>query len=582
MKQPTKEFTPRLIVLSVIVLLLSGGLYTTYFFKEEVLNQQKEKLLTELHLIKPYVLADGQVNFDVSRLDKGISEDERLSILDAQGNILYDSSHKNLAKGTREKRPEIRMILEEHKEVGYAVRDSQTIGEKSIYVAIAMYVDSELVGILRLSETYTGISAHLKEFQRNLFGVFFIFLVAILLMYVYIIRQSRKPIQFILPILRNAIKSPDKKQQVVDAPQEWQELYQTVYELMDETNQLYDKQSKNEATLQFLFDNLNIGIFILNKELEVVLANNMTERLFKPHTIPEHYESWFRSHKMSRFINQAVEDQADVQGEMTLKEPKNRYLNVVIRLLESDDVEYVGIIYDITEIRAIETVHEDFISNISHELKTPTTSIIGFAETLLSGAKDDPEASTEFLSIIESEGQRLLSLIQNIMMLLKTEKDIYLLDTVSVNPVQVIEDELHHYRYKMEKKKLQMTFDVSVSHKINLPGNSFQLIAKNLIENAVEYTEECDSLFIYLTEQDNHLVLTVEDTGVGIAEEDKQRIFERFYRVSQSRQRNTGGSGLGLSIVEHYTHILGGTIKLISDLDEGTTVIVKLPFENKE
>jgi two-component system phosphate regulon sensor histidine kinase PhoR len=155
-----------------------------------------------------------------------------------------------------------------------------------------------------------------------------------------------------------------------------------------------------------------------------------------------------------------------------------------------------------------------------------------------------------------------------------------MLDTVVSNPVTVIEEELERYLFKISEKNIQVTFDSSLSKEVALPGNAFQLIVKNLIENAVEYTGENDSIFIYLKEMDDELILTVEDTGIGISDEDQKRIFERFYRVSQSRQRNTGGSGLGLSIVQHYTEILGGTIKLASDLGEGTTVIVKIPMTN--
>ena len=155
-----------------------------------------------------------------------------------------------------------------------------------------------------------------------------------------------------------------------------------------------------------------------------------------------------------------------------------------------------------------------------------------------------------------------------------------MLDTVVSNPVTVIEEELERYLFKLSEKNIQVTFDSSLSKEVALPGNAFQLIVKNLIENAVEYTGENDSIFIYLKEMDDELILTVEDTGIGISDEDQKRIFERFYRVSQSRQRNTGGSGLGLSIVQHYTEILGGTIKLASDLGEGTTVIVKIPMTN--
>ncbi|QIL47368.1 sensor histidine kinase [Vagococcus hydrophili] len=352
-----------------------------------------------------------------------------------------------------------------------------------------------------------------------------------------------------------------------------------MYKLMDEANLLYYKQLQNEEKLAFLFENLDIGIFILNEKLELVLANSVTENLFSKKRNQESFETWFNHKKMYQLITEAVTTKEQVQGDVRIRQPKNHDLNVIIRILESSTTEYVGIIYDVTEVKQIEKVHEDFISNISHELKTPTTSIIGFAETLLAGAKDDPEASDEFLKIIECEGQRLLGLIQNIMMLLKTEKDIYMLDTVVSNPETVVEEELERYQYKISQKALNVTFDSTISREINLPGNAFQLIVKNLLENAVEYTKEADDIFIYLKESEGELIFSVEDTGVGISEKDRKRIFERFYRVSQSRQRNTGGSGLGLSIVQHYAEILGGVVKLSSDLGEGTTVIVRLPIE---
>ncbi|MDT2813606.1 ATP-binding protein [Vagococcus carniphilus] len=578
MRRQKKEFTPKFVILLIVFLFIGGGFYTTSFFKKEVLNQQNEKLTTEINLLTPYLFEQTKLVIDEEKLDKSVPDTERLTVLDEHGTILYDSTHGALAKGTREKRPEIKKILEEEAQDGYAIRDSQTVGEKMIYVAKGIYQDGELVGILRLSEKYTGITSSLKQFQRSVFLILLVIAVIILSMYVYIWRQSQKPIQFILPILRQAIRNPEKKQIVVDAPSEWQELYQTVYELMDEASLLYYKQLQNEKKLSFLFENLDIGIFILDENLDLVLANQVTEQLFSKKKEKMNYKKWFNHQKMNQLIKEAVSQQTQVQSDIRITTPKNHDLNVVIRLLEADTTEYVGIIYDVTEMKQIEKVHEDFISNISHELKTPTTSIIGFAETLLAGAKDDPEASEQFLQIIEIEGKRLLVLIQNIMTLLKTEKDIYLLDTVVSDPVTVISEELERYQFKIKEKQINVSFDSATHTSINLPGNAFQLIVKNLIENAVEYTREKDSIFIYLKEQDGELILTVEDTGIGISEVDQKRIFERFYRVSESRQRNTGGSGLGLSIVQHYTEILGGTVKLTSDVNEGTTVIVRVPL----
>ncbi|WP_270279521.1 ATP-binding protein [Vagococcus bubulae] len=579
MRKLQKIVNPVWLVVIIIILVLIGGYYTTYFFKKDVIDQQTKQLSKEIDLLIPFVVQDNGLVLDEEKLDRSVGEHERLTVLDESGMILYDSSKESLAKGSRKNRPEVKQVLEEGKTEGVSIRDSQTVDEKLIYVAKSVYQDNQLIGVIRLSETYQGISQYVENFQRIVITIMVLLFVAILIMGYYIHRQSKKPIQFMLPILRQAIQNPEKKQKVIDAPGEWRELYQTVYELMEETNLLYYKQLKNEETLHFLFENLDIGIFILNDRLEITLANQTIEEMFQKKWTISPYDEWFTEPRLTELINQAVETKEAVQGEIRIEKPRTQDLKIVIRQLSIDNNEYVGIIYDVTEVRQIERVHEDFISNISHELKTPTTSIIGFSETLLAGAKDDPEASKEFLTIIEREAQRLMSLIQTIMMLLKTEKDIYIMDSFVVHPKLVIEDEIDRYRYKAFDKDISVIFESAVEEDLVIPNDSFQIIVKNLLENAIEYSEEHSKIFIYLTQQNNELTLKVEDTGIGISEEDQKRIFERFYRVSHSRQRNSGGSGLGLSLVKHYAEILGGRVKLVSELGEGTTVIVKINLD---
>lgn len=589
MKQLQKIVNPAWVILIIIIFVLIGGYYTTYFFKKDVINQQTKQLSEEIDRLVPFILQDKEFILDKEKLDKSVGKHERLTILDKSGDILYDSSSNNLVKESRKNRPEIKEVLQEGRSEGVAIRESNTVDEKLIYVAKSVYQDNQLIGVIRLSETYQGISQYVENFQRIVITIMVLLFVAILIMGYYIHRQSKKPIQFMLPILRQAIQNPEKKQKVIDAPKEWHELYQTVYELMEETNLLYYKQLKNEETLHFLFENLDIGIFILNDRLEITLANQTIEEMFQKTWTISPYDEWFTEPRLTELINQAVKTKEAVQGEIRIEKPRTQDLKIVIRQLSIDNHEYVGIIYDVTEVRQIERVHEDFISNISHELKTPTTSIIGFSETLLAGAKDDPEASKEFLTIIEREAQRLMSLIQTILMLLKTEKDIYMMDSFVVHPKLVIEDEIDRYRYKAFDKDISVIFESAVGEDLVIPNDSFQIIVKNLLENAIEYSEEHGKIFVYLTQHNNELTLKVEDTGIGVSEEDQKWIFERFYRVSHSRQRNNGGSGLGLSLVKHYAEILGGRVKLVSELEEGTTVIVKINldilssnYENKQ
>ncbi|WP_326716751.1 sensor histidine kinase [Vagococcus jeotgali] len=570
---------PMGVVFFTVMLFMTGSFYLNHLLKKDMIAQQTEQLSGEIDLLTPFLIDKDELVFNPEKLSQSLSGSERITVLSATGHVLYDSSHQVSLDVTRKNRPEIKGILEGEAKELTDIRDSQTVNTELLYVAKGIYVNDELIGVVRLAENYLGVSENIMSIQRSVTLILFILLLFMLILALYIYRQNKKPLDFILPILKEATQNPEKKQEIIEAPSEWRELYETVYELMDETNLLYYKQLQNKEKLYFLFNNLSIGIFILNQDLEITLANTVVEEWFQKKWKVESYETWISHKKLKQMIRLAVEGGEDVQGEIRVKRPKYRNLKVVIRPLQSEKKEYVCMIYDVTEIRQMEKVHEDFISNISHELKTPTTSIIGFAETLLAGAKDDPDASVEFITIIEREGQRLLSLIQHIMMLLKTEKDLHVSDSLRTSPVSIIQEELKRYTHQMKKKQLDVSFDESVDSTILVSSQGFQIIVKNLLENAIEYSEESGKIFIYLTQSEDELIFKIEDTGIGISKEDQLRIFERFYRVSHSRQRNTGGSGLGLSLVQHYADLLGGYVKLSSDLGEGTTVIVRFQLD---
>lgn len=583
-----QHFKKIVIVISFIALCLGGAIFTNRFFNREIISQQTTKLANEIDLMIALMLkekSDLQAFGKEDDLAYLIGKNERLTLLSKGGLIIYDSSHEKEAIGTRSKRPEVQAVLSGKASQGSALRESKTIGEKLLYVAKPIYRNGELIGVLRLSEKYTGFSDSIRQFQQVISVVFIILVGAIMFLLFYFIRQTNEPLRFVLPALQEAIDHPEKKQELDTSSAEWNQLYQSVNRLMRETNQLYYQQLFNEEKLQFLLESLNIGVFIMNSDLEIVSANPTMHQLFNPHEPLANgisYQLWFSDEEMQKLVERVKQEGQELQAEIHLQTPLEKDLNVVLRILQPDNQkqkEYVGIVYDITDIRQMELIHQDFISNISHELKTPTTSIIGFTETLLDGALNEKEVAKDFLEIIQSEANRLYGLIQNILLLLRTETSLAEKDIAFVSPVSIIEEEMARYQSKIESKELKVTLGLDdVTHK-EVPSDYFQPVVKNLLENAVDYTENQGKIHISLRTKDQELIFSVMDTGVGISEEDQSRIFERFYRVSKSRQRNIGGSGLGLSIVSHYAKLLKGQIKLESSLGEGTKVSVNFPFK---
>lgn len=229
------------------------------------------------------------------------------------------------------------------------------------------------------------------------------------------------------------------------------------------------------------------------------------------------------------------------------------------------------------ELRKLESMRSDFVSNVTHELKTPLTSIRGFVETLKAGAIQNPTVAKRFLDIIDIEAERLYNLIQDILSLSEIESKIeYELQECNMNEVVFEVQEL--LRPKVQEQ-VSLVFKPQAYVK-PYPCNRDRIkqLLINLVDNAIKNTEE-GRITISCVGEDQYLVLTVEDTGIGIEEEALPRIFERFYRVDKGRSRKQGGTGLGLSIVKHIVEMYNGNIVVTSEVGKGTKFVVKLPYE---
>ncbi|MEI3606028.1 ATP-binding protein [Pseudogracilibacillus sp. SE30717A] len=242
----------------------------------------------------------------------------------------------------------------------------------------------------------------------------------------------------------------------------------------------------------------------------------------------------------------------------------------------------VLVIYDITEFKLLEVMRKDFVANVSHELKTPITSIKGFAETLLDGAAEEPEAREQFLNIIYDESKRIQLLIDDLLILSNLEKDE---SDINLNPVEVgfmLEDIFPLIKQQAEKKEIEVHVDADEELIFEADEEKIKQILLNLLTNAISYTPEKGSIFLKVKDSGDNVCIQVKDTGIGIGKEALPRIFERFYRVDKDRSRDTGGTGLGLAIVKHIVEVHYGEIKVESELGKGTTFSVYIPKESQQ
>ena len=237
-------------------------------------------------------------------------------------------------------------------------------------------------------------------------------------------------------------------------------------------------------------------------------------------------------------------------------------------------------LHDVTELRRLERVRQDFVANVSHEFKTPLTAIQGFAETLLAGALDDPENNRRFLEIIRNHAMRLARLTNDLLKLARIEAGKMELEFSSVGLLELIEGCTETTLLKANRKEI--TLEISVPPQLPpVRGDAALLrdVLQNLLDNAIQYTPARGHISVEATAGPREAVVTVADTGIGIPLADSERIFERFYRVDAARSREAGGTGLGLSIAKHIVEAHGGKLWVESTVGQGSKFSFSLPLD---
>jgi two-component system phosphate regulon sensor histidine kinase PhoR len=240
-------------------------------------------------------------------------------------------------------------------------------------------------------------------------------------------------------------------------------------------------------------------------------------------------------------------------------------------------------VHDVSELRRLETLRQEFVANVSHELKTPLAVIKVCVETLLDGAVEDVDGRGHFLKQIEDQGNRLYALIIDLLALARVESGSEVFDFQEIDLAESIADCLDRLEARAKARGQTLEVDIKTPKggtTIWADHESIRQILDNLVDNAIKYTPENGNVKVTLIPEGNRLRLAVKDNGIGIPHEDLPRIFERFYRVDRARSREMGGTGLGLSIVKHLVQSMHGTVEAQSEPGLGSTFVVRLPQAN--
>lgn len=344
------------------------------------------------------------------------------------------------------------------------------------------------------------------------------------------------------------------------------------------------QEQMQDNQLKTVVNNMESGLMLIDEKGYVHLVNRKFLNTFSGNTksyVGYLYYNVLEQAKIHHTVQEVFLYEEKVKSSFTLLFKKEqKYIEVVGAPIFNERKVLKGsvlVFHDITELKRLEQMRKDFVANVSHELKTPITSIKGFAETLLDGAMYDEELRQQFMTIILDESERLESLTYDLLELSKLEKDELQLQNDKISISSVVEDVLPLIKQTADSRNILLTTTLSGSGEMIGDFNRLKQVFINLLNNAISYTSSNGEITLYVKDAGDRIIFCVSDTGIGISEEAKPRIFERFYRVDKARSRNTGGTGLGLAIVKHIVEAHKGSIQVDSELGTGTTFRIELP-----
>lgn len=345
----------------------------------------------------------------------------------------------------------------------------------------------------------------------------------------------------------------------------------------------YQEAAQSQAEQQALFNSMSEGVLVLDQGGRVQLVNRSLQELFglrtdvRGQTIME----TFRLPELGEIARRLPTERIVQAHELELPGVQDRWLEINAAAVFDRGGTQLGsiiVFHDLTRIKQLERTRQEFVANVSHELRTPLSLIKGFVETLLDGAKDDPELATRFLRTIEKHTDRLTFLIEDLLTISRLESGQIVMNLHKVELRQEVGYVIDDLQARAAEKSVTLSNEIPAELQARADSDRLEQVLFNLVENAIKYGRAQGKVSIGgELNSDSQVKMWVQDDGPGIPPESRDRIFERFYRVDRARSRETGGTGLGLSIVKHIVQAHGGEVWVKSELGHGTTFFFTLP-----
>ena len=504
-------------------------------------------------------LADENADDIENNLAKLSGFSSRITYIAADGTVLFDNKANPAEMENHANRDEI--IAAKQSGKGTATRESHTLSERTIYCARVL----ENGDIIRVSGTQDTVLGMIFDLW---WGVLLALILALILSLLLADLTANKIVK---PINKIDLKNPDIDENYSEIAPLLHEIKNRNIEIESRMNEL----SRARAEFSLITENMSEGFIITDKNADVLSYNNSALKILGAE-FNENSRNIFTLNRSESFIEAIENALKGERNEVNLTLSDRVYQVIASPVFSHGEPSgAIIIILDITEKESREELRREFTSNVSHELKTPLTTIYGISD-MLAGGIVKPEDIKEFSGKIKSEASRLITLIEDIINLSRLDENSYKEERETVDLHELAETCADRLSKAAENAGVLLSVTGEKAEIIGIYP-VLDEIFYNLLDNAIKYNKEGGTAEINISQTDDFVKATFTDTGIGIPPESVDRVFERFYRVDKSRSRKIGGTGLGLSIVKHGVTLHGGTIGLKSTENSGTEITVLLP-----
>ena len=482
-------------------------------------------------------------------------------------------------------RPEVKSALSGE----YGKHTRYNIGLKETFIHIAIPIkdnDDSILCAVRGSSPTSKRDLFIIQFEDKISQIYFIFSLVTLIIFIAISNRISSPLKKIIKSAK--IISQNKK--INKLPEhsifEIDELSQTLntlsLKIQKNTKELDIKYIEQQAVLASMQE----GVLAIDKKQQIIQINRAAMSILEINNLDDTDSRIIQQHirfsNLQNFIKKILLTKKQATKDMTLNASSIKSVQVTGSPLTNEKGVNIGaliVMRDITDLRKLEEVRTDFVANVSHELKTPITSIKGFIETLSSDDFEHNEETKKFLEIIRQQSNRLNTIVDDLLTLSRIERkeehivfDLFPLENIIKNSIALC----HH---QAEKKNIKIKMNCDSNSEIKVNSALLEQALVNLIMNAIQHSNSNTTISLIGQMKDKKIIISVQDEGIGIEKKHHTRLFERFYRIDSSRSRNDGGTGLGLSIVKHIVNAHKGEISLESEIGKGSIFTIKIPIK---